>query len=93
MATILVTGANGQVGSELQHLASAFSDFSFIFTDVAELDITDESKVLRFAKANPFDYCINCAAYTAVDKAESSAELAEKINVELDINTVEPRII
>ncbi|MFK7935290.1 MAG: dTDP-4-dehydrorhamnose reductase [Saprospiraceae bacterium] len=86
MVTILVTGANGQVGSELQHLAQFFNNFTFIFTDVAELDITDEAEVMRFAKTHPFDYCINCAAYTAVDKAETNVELARKINVTGAVN-------
>jgi len=67
---ILVTGANGQVGSELQFLAKQFPDFKFHFTDVAELNITDEAAINQlFAEIRP-KYCINCAAYTAVDKAE-----------------------
>lgn len=82
MATILVTGSKGQVGQELQLLAKYFNNFNFIFTDVEELDITDERGVLDFATTQPFDYCINCAAYTAVDKAESNEALARKINVD-----------
>jgi len=77
---ILVTGANGQVGSELQFLAKKVSGFKFHFTDVAELNITDEKAVNQlFAKIQP-KYCINCAAYTAVDKAESDETKAILIN-------------
>ena len=77
---ILVTGANGQVGSELQFLAKQFPDFKFHFTDVAELNITDEKAVNQlFDKIQP-KYCINCAAYTAVDKAESDVAKATLIN-------------
>ncbi len=77
---ILVTGANGQVGSELQFLAKQFPNYKFHFTDVAELDITDETAVNQlFAKIQP-KYCINCAAYTAVDKAESDEAKATLIN-------------
>jgi len=77
---ILVTGASGQVGSELQFLAKQYPDFEFLFTDVAELDITNEQAITElFAKIQPA-YCINCAAYTAVDKAESDIEKATLIN-------------
>jgi len=77
---ILITGANGQVGSELQFLAKQFPDFTFHFTDVAELNITDEKAINQlFSKIQP-KYCINCAAYTAVDKAESEEATATLIN-------------
>lgn len=77
---ILVTGANGQVGSELQFLAKQFPDFKFHLTDVAELNITDEAAINQlFTELKP-DYCINCAAYTAVDKAETDKEKASLIN-------------
>ncbi|MEM6320699.1 MAG: dTDP-4-dehydrorhamnose reductase [Bacteroidota bacterium] len=80
MKKILVTGANGQVGSELQFIAKQFPNFEFLFTDADTLDISN-SNALRnyFAKEQP-DYCINCAAYTAVDKAESDTEKATLIN-------------
>lgn len=79
---ILVTGANGQMGQELQALTTQFSTFDFIFTDVAELDITNEDEVIRFFEKHRFQYCINCAAYTAVDKAETDENLARLVNVE-----------
>jgi dTDP-4-dehydrorhamnose reductase len=79
---VLVTGKNGQLGSELQLLAKEYGQFEFSFTDVAELDITDEQKVNAFFENNRPVICINAAAYTAVDKAETDKELALKINAE-----------
>ncbi len=79
---VLVTGANGQVGSELQKLSANYPAFQWHFTDHSELDITNEAAVQQYFEQHSFDYCINCAAYTAVDKAESEAERAAAINVE-----------
>ncbi len=77
---IIVTGSDGQLGNEFRALAKT-SNWEFVFTDYKELDITNGSAVATFfAKHNP-DYCINCAAYTAVDKAESDIELCDAINV------------
>lgn len=87
--TILVTGANGQVGQELQAIASQFPDFKFLFADHSVLDISDQSAVQRFFEANSIHYCINCAAYTAVDKAESEPEQAHNINVKGVMNLAE----
>jgi len=81
MATILVTGSNGQVGSELQYLAKNKSEHRWIWTDVAELDITNADHVSNFFSKHQPDFVINTAAYTAVDKAEEQVELCEKINV------------
>lgn len=78
---ILVTGANGQLGCELQDASRNTKDVEFIFTDVAELDITKEKEVLDFFRNHDISYCINCAAYTAVDKAETERELCNRINV------------
>ena len=80
MKSILVTGANGQLGKEIQSLASDVKIFNFIFTDVDTLDISNEIELSNFFKKNSIDYIINCAAYTAVDKAESEVELCNKIN-------------
>ena len=80
MKQILVTGSNGQLGSELRVLSSTFSQYRFIFTDVANLDITNTESLDIFFKENAIDYIINCAAYTAVDKAEEEEELANLIN-------------
>lgn len=78
---ILVSGRDGQLGNELKDLAPA-QDFKFVFTDVNDLDITDENALkAAFEKYKPA-FFINCAAYTAVDKAEANKEIANKINAE-----------
>jgi dTDP-4-dehydrorhamnose reductase len=79
---ILITGSNGQLGSEIRQLAPSYPDYSFIFTDVAELDITEVTAIKNFFAENPVDVIINCAAYTNVDKAETERTLAYKINVD-----------
>lgn len=81
MANILITGANGQLGCELRGLRFSLLDELF-FTDVNELDITDKKAVFSFVEANDIDTIVNCAAYTAVDRAEEEAELAGRINRE-----------
>ena len=82
MMKILVTGAEGQLGRSIQDLAKKHNHLDFIFTDYDELDITNSTKVYDFFKGDRFDYCINCAAYTAVDKAESETKRAFEINAE-----------
>ena len=78
---ILVTGSNGQLGNEIRRIsANHENNFRFFFTDVAELDITDLKAVDSFIKENNIKYIINCAAYTAVDKAEDDVDLCYKIN-------------
>lgn len=77
--TILVTGGNGQLGSALR-LASAESGHCFLFTDVAELDITSAKAIEAFFAKESIDIVINCAAYTAVDMAESDELQADYIN-------------
>ena len=76
---ILVTGANGQLGNEMRRLG-AVSPNNYIFTDVAELDITNADAVMNAVKAASVDTIVNCAAYTNVDKAESDEATAELIN-------------
>ncbi len=76
---ILVTGANGQLGNEMR-LAAAGSADHYIFTDVAELDITDAAAVHAFVQAEGVQAIINCAAYTNVDKAEDDRDMAELLN-------------
>ena len=79
---ILVTGSNGQVGQELQFLASQFPNFKFLFANREILDISNNTSIEKLFEENNFTYCINCAAYTAVDKAEEEQDLARKINTE-----------
>ena len=80
MNNILVTGGNGQLGSELKEIASNYPDYNFLFTDVKQLDITNHPAVAEFIKSNDITVIINCAAYTAVDKAESEPEISDAIN-------------
>ena len=80
MKQVLVTGANGQLGNSIKRISPNFKDLKFVFTDVADLDITNSEEVNTFFESNAFDYCINCAAYTAVDKAEEEVEKAYLIN-------------
>ena len=82
MRTILVTGANGQLGRELKKLENKYSNFKFLFTDIDELDITKPSQVESMIKENNISYLINCAAYTAVDKAETNKDDAFLLNSE-----------
>ena len=76
---ILVTGANGQLGNCMRNAAKDSQD-NYIFTDVAELDITDAKAVADMVKDNDIKVIVNCAAYTNVDKAETDIVLAEKLN-------------
>lgn len=80
MKNILVTGCNGQLGNEMQLLSAGHPDFNYFFTDVKELDITDENAVKAFIEANSIDCVVNCAAYTAVDKAEADEARADVLN-------------
>ncbi len=76
---ILVTGGNGQLGNCLQNAVRGSKD-NYIFTDVAELDITDAKSVRQMVMDNDVKVIVNCAAYTNVDKAEDDTELAELLN-------------
>ena len=81
MPTILVTGAQGQVGRELQLLAEEFPDWDWHFRSREELDLTERNALDDFFAAYEPDYCLNCAAYTAVDLAEEQPERAFAVNV------------
>ncbi len=78
--TILITGATGQVGNEFRFLSFTFRDAAFIFASREALDITKRKKVFAFFKSHSIQYVVNCAAYTAVDKAETEKKLAYSIN-------------
>ena len=81
MKQILVTGCRGQLGSELQKLAPAYDvTCVFHFTDVDELDITDRQAVYDYIEAHSISIVVNCAAFTAVDRAESEPELCDLLN-------------
>ena len=77
---ISVTGANGQLGNEMQVLARENLQHTYFFTDVQELDICDEQAVYAYVSEHKIDIIVNCAAYTAVDKAEDNVELCDKLN-------------
>jgi len=80
MKKILITGGNGQLGSELNVLSNTYSQFEWVFTDYQELDLCDlENLESNISKINP-QLIINCAAHTAVDKAESEIELSDVLN-------------
>jgi len=79
MASTLITGANGQLGRSLRDIADKLPG-TLHFTDIGELDICDRSAVNEYVKTNHIDLIINCAAYTAVDKAEDEPEIAAMIN-------------
>ena len=81
LKSVLVTGANGQLGKELRQLSDLATDFSFSFVTRDELDLSDSVAIQRWFGDKSYDVIINCAAYTAVDKAESEPDLARAINV------------
>lgn len=82
MKTVLVTGANGQLGQCIQKIHDQFTDISFHFKSSSELDITDVKAVNDYFQNNSIDYCVNCAAYTNVELAESEKEKAYLVNAE-----------
>ena len=77
---ILITGCNGQLGNEMQLLEKENPQHTYFNTDVAELDITDQKAIEKFVSENAIDGIVNCAAYTAVDKAEDNQELCHLLN-------------
>ena len=79
---ILITGCNGQLGNEMQLLEGSHPQHTYFNTDVAELDITNQDAIEAFVNENQIDGIVNCAAYTAVDKAEENEELCTKLNAE-----------
>ncbi|TLX71506.1 dTDP-4-dehydrorhamnose reductase [Labilibacter sediminis] len=82
MTRVLVTGGNGQLGQCIRSLTSSYSDIEFIFTDVDDLNICDLNDLKLYTKPLNIDYLINCAAYTAVDKAESEQVASKQLNAE-----------
>lgn len=82
MKKILVTGSNGQLGQSLQKEASKIEGYQFLFTDSKTLDITNKEQIINYFWQNEPDYCINAAAYTAVDDAENDVEKAFLVNAD-----------
>lgn len=80
MKKIVITGANGQLGSEIRMASASLPGFTFIYTDYDTLDITDESALESFLEREKPGFLVNCAAYTAVDKAEQAPEAAMELN-------------
>ena len=80
MQNILITGSNGQLGNEMQAISKKHPNFQYFFTDVDELDITDKEQIRKFVVENNIHFVVNCAAYTAVDKAEDEEKKAYLIN-------------
>jgi len=78
--TILVTGANGQLGSEMKVISAAYPQYDFLFVTREDFPIDDAPAVKEYFNAHQVDACVNCAAYTAVDKAETETQKAEAIN-------------
>jgi dTDP-4-dehydrorhamnose reductase len=89
MITILITGSKGQLGNEMQLAAQSYPQYKFIYTDVDELDICNKQSLANFVKHNSVNFIVNCAAYTAVDKAEDDVDLCYKINYEALKNIAE----
>ena len=79
---ILITGCNGQLGNEMQLLEASHPQHTYFNTDVAELDITNQDAIESFVEDHQIDGIVNCAAYTAVDKAEENEELCTRLNAE-----------
>ncbi|MDR5591381.1 dTDP-4-dehydrorhamnose reductase [Christiangramia sp. SM2212] len=89
MKTVLVTGANGQLGLCFQKQAEKYPDFKFLFCSSKELDITSKTQVKKFFDQRHIDFCINTAAYTNVEQAENESEKAYQVNAEAAGNLAE----
>ena len=78
--TILVIGSSGQLGQSIKSITVDYPEYEFVFANRKQLDLSDEDSITKFFERKTFDIIINCAAYTAVDKAESEPGLANQIN-------------
>ena len=83
---VLITGSNGQLGSEIRELAASYKKLNFVFKDLPELDICNFNLLQSFIIENNINVVINCAAYTTVDKAEEESIIATKVNYEGVLN-------
>ena len=82
MKNILITGANGQLGNEMRLLSAEHPEYAYFFSDVEELNICNEQAVMDYVEDHHIHVIVNCAAYTAVDKAEENVELCTKLNAD-----------
>lgn len=89
MTRILITGSNGQLGKSIEDIAHEYTDYEFTYTDVEELDITNKSELYNFFNSKSFNFVVNCAAYTAVDKAEEEPDKAQLLNSKAVKNLIE----
>lgn len=80
LQTILVTGSTGQLGQSIKSISPDYPDYEFVFANRQQLDLSNETSITDFFEHQTFDIIINCAAHTAVDKAESESELANQVN-------------
>ncbi len=85
---VLITGSNGQLGSEIRELATKYKKLDFVFKDLPDLNICNFNLLQLFIVENNINAVINCAAYTSVDKAEQDVDIAEKVNSEGVLNLV-----
>lgn len=86
---ILITGAKGQLGSEIKQLSPFFPEFCFYFTDIDTLDLTNKEQLQAYISQEEIHFLVNCAAYTAVDKAEEDVDICYKVNREAVRNIAE----
>lgn len=82
LPSILITGANGQLGNEFKNITARYPEYHFLFVSKNELTIENFNAVEKYFNNHVFDYCVNCAAYTAVDKAETEKEKAFAVNAD-----------
>ena len=80
MKQILITGANGQLGNCIRDYEQLYPEWKFLYTDITELDLCNSAAINKFFESHEIHYIVNCAAFTAVDKAEEEPELCLKIN-------------
>lgn len=85
---VLITGSNGQLGSEIKDISGTYKSVNFVYADLPELDICDVKSLNEYVSKYQINAVINCAAYTAVDKAEEDVEIAQKVNSEGVLNLV-----
>src|SRR6056300_875760 len=85
---VLITGSNGQLGSEIRDFSAKYKNLDLVFKDLPELDICNFNQLQSFIIDNNINAVINCAAYTAVDKAEQNTEIAEDVNLRGVLNLV-----